>query len=189
MVTWRRARPVDRLEATARPMAGTSKATSVNRGAVDCTPMRVKAMSPSFVRYTPDIEAVDPGFDENLRIVIARTEQYIAQSVTTEGTGRAVRDAHAKGYGLIRGEVEILDQLPAEYAQGIYAIPGTHDALIRFSNGSSTCWPERRRRCTSPRLRAIERLRRTGSAASRAPGSMVSWQSVSTRPIAPGNAR
>ena len=93
-------------------------------------------MSPSFVRYTPDIEAVDPGFDENLRIVIARTEQYIAQSVTTEGTGRAVRDAHAKGYGLIRGEVEILDQLPAEYAQGIYAIPGTHDALIRFSNGS-----------------------------------------------------
>src|SRR4029077_5225481 len=45
------------------------------------------------------------------------------------------------------------------------------------------------RRCPSPRLRAIERLRRTGSAASRAPGSMVSWQSVSTRPIAPGNAR
>ena len=57
------------------------------------------------------------------------------------------------------------------------------------ANGSSTCWPARRRRCTSHRLRAIERLRRTGSAASRAPGSMVSWQSVSTRPIAPGNAR
>jgi hypothetical protein len=98
--------------------------------------MRVKAMSPSFVRYTPDIEAADPEFDENLQIVIGRTEQYISQSVTTEGTGRAVRDAHAKGYGLVRGEVEILDQLPAEYAQGIYAMPGKHDALIRFSNGS-----------------------------------------------------
>jgi hypothetical protein len=93
-------------------------------------------MSPPFVKYTPDIETADPGFDENLRIVIRRTEQYIAQSVTTEGTGRAVRDAHAKGYGLVRGEVEILDQLPAEYAQGIYATPGRHDALIRFSNGS-----------------------------------------------------
>jgi hemoglobin-like flavoprotein len=100
------------------------------------TPMRVKLMSPSFVKYTPDIEAVDPGFEENLQLVIGRTEQYIAQSVTTEGTGRAVRDAHAKGYGLIRGEVEILDQVPAEYAQGIYATPGKHDALIRFSNGS-----------------------------------------------------
>src|SRR5262249_35727740 len=40
------------------------------------------------------------------------------------------------------------------------------------ANGSSTCWPTRRRRCTSHRLRAIERLRRTGSTASRAPGSM-----------------
>jgi hypothetical protein len=93
-------------------------------------------MSPSFVKYTPDIETADPGFDESLRLVIGRTEQYIAQSVTSEGTGRAVRDAHAKGYGLVRGEVEILGQLPAEYAQGIYATPGRHDALIRFSNGS-----------------------------------------------------
>src|SRR6516165_10934788 len=89
-----------------------------------------------FIKYSPDVETADPGFDENLQTVIAKTEAYITQSVTTEGTGRAVRDAHAKGYGLIRGEVEILDQLPAEYAQGIYAIPGTHDALIRFSNGS-----------------------------------------------------
>jgi hypothetical protein len=96
----------------------------------------MKAMSPSFIKYTADIEAVDPGFEENLGIVIRRTEQYIAQSATTEGTGRAVRDAHAKGYGLVRGEVEILGQLPAEYAQGIYATPGMHDALIRFSNGS-----------------------------------------------------
>ena len=93
-------------------------------------------MSSPFIKYTPNIEAVDPGFEENLQIVIGRTEQYIAQSVTAEGTGHAVRDAHAKGYGLVRGEVEILDQLPAEYAQGIYATSGKHDALIRFSNGS-----------------------------------------------------
>jgi hypothetical protein len=93
-------------------------------------------MPPSFVKYTPDIEAADPGFEENLRTVIRRTEQYITRSVTTEGTGRAVRDAHAKGYGLVRGEVEIFDQLPAEYAQGIYATSGKRDALIRFSNGS-----------------------------------------------------
>ena len=93
-------------------------------------------MSTRFVKYTPDIETADPGFDQNLQTVIAKTERYIARSVTTEGTGRAVRDAHAKGYGLVRAEVEILDQLPAEYAQGIYATPGRHDALIRFSNGS-----------------------------------------------------
>jgi hypothetical protein len=93
-------------------------------------------MSTPFVKYTPDIEAADPRFDETLQTVIAKTERYIAGSVTTEGTGRAVRDAHAKGYGLVRAEVEILDRLPDEYAQGIYAKPGRHDALIRFSNGS-----------------------------------------------------
>jgi hypothetical protein len=98
--------------------------------------IRVAQMPMPFVKYTPDIETADPRFDQNLQTVIAKTERYIAQSVTTEGTGRAVRDAHAKGYGLVRGEVEILDQLPAEYAQGIYAKPGRHDALIRFSNGS-----------------------------------------------------
>ena len=57
------------------------------------------------------------------------------------------------------------------------------------ANGSSRCWPVQHRRCTSHRLRAIERLRRTGSAASRVRGSMVSWQSVWTRLTAPGNAR
>ena len=93
-------------------------------------------MSTPFIKYTPDIESADPRFDESLRTVIGKTERYIAQSVTAEGTGRAVRDAHAKGYGLVRGEVEILDQLPAEYAQGIYATPGKHDTLVRFSNGS-----------------------------------------------------
>jgi hypothetical protein len=93
-------------------------------------------MPTPFIKYTPDIEIADPRFDETLQTVIAKTEQYIARSVTTEGTGRAVRDAHAKGYGLVRAEVDILDRLPAEYAQGIYAEPGRHDAVIRFSNGS-----------------------------------------------------
>jgi len=93
-------------------------------------------MPARFIPYTPDVEVPDPQFDQNLQTVIGKSEEYIAESVTAEGTGRAVRDAHAKGYGLVRGEVEILGGLPAEYAQGIYATPGKHDALIRFSNGS-----------------------------------------------------
>ncbi len=99
-------------------------------------------MSTQFVRYTPDIEATDPYFDENLQIVISKLGEYIAGSVTTEGTGRAVRDAHAKGYGVVKAEVEILGQLPAEYAQGIYAVPGKHGALIRFSNGQPHAGPD-----------------------------------------------
>ncbi|MET8629646.1 catalase family protein [Kitasatospora sp. NPDC004669] len=93
-------------------------------------------MPSRFVPYTTDVEIAEPGFAEHVQTVIARMERYITESVSAEGTGQAVRDAHAKGYGLVRGEVEILDGLPAEYAQGIYARPGRHDALVRFSNGS-----------------------------------------------------
>ncbi|SBW17981.1 catalase family protein [Protofrankia symbiont of Coriaria ruscifolia] len=93
-------------------------------------------MAAQFVPYTPDVEDDDPHFDQNLQTVIEKTENYITESLKAGNTGRALRDAHAKGYGLVRGQVEILAGLPPEYAQGIYATPGTHDALIRFSNGS-----------------------------------------------------
>ncbi|MEU2621446.1 catalase family protein [Streptomyces sp. NPDC007157] len=93
-------------------------------------------MATKFVRYTPDVETDDPQFDKNLQIAMRDSGRFVADSVTAEGTGQAVRSAHAKGYALVRAEVDILDQLPAEYAQGIYATPGRHDALIRFSNGS-----------------------------------------------------
>ena len=60
----------------------------------------------------------------------------------TEGTGRAVRGAHAKTFGVVRAEVEILDDVPAAYAQGIYAKPGRHGALIRFSSASNHLGPD-----------------------------------------------
>jgi hypothetical protein len=94
-------------------------------------------MATEFVRYAPDVEADDPHFEENLQASVAITEQYVTESLKAEGMGLAVRAAHAKGYGLVKAEVEILGELPAEYAQGIYATPGRHDALIRFSNGSA----------------------------------------------------
>ena len=93
-------------------------------------------MPQDFVKYSPDVERADPDFDENLQTVIEATKKYIEGSVKSEGLNTAVRDAHAKGYGLVRAEVEILGGLAPEYAQGIYAHPGRHEALIRFSNGS-----------------------------------------------------
>ncbi|HVG00841.1 MAG TPA: catalase family protein [Chloroflexia bacterium] len=93
-------------------------------------------MPQGFVKYSPAIEQPEPDFDKGLQTAIAATKGYIEDSVESEGLNRAVRDAHAKGYGLARAEVEILGGLAPEYAQGIYARPGRHEALIRFSNGS-----------------------------------------------------
>ncbi|MFF7468281.1 catalase family protein, partial [Streptomyces sp. NPDC008092] len=66
----------------------------------------------------------------------------VGESPEKEGGGRAVRGAHAKTFGVVRAEVEILSEVPAAYAQGIYAKPGRHDALIRFSSSSNHLGPD-----------------------------------------------
>ena len=88
------------------------------------------------------IDSLSPTFAEDLETVIKGVEHYVSASVTTEGTRHAVRFAHAKAYGFVKGELEILDGLPTEYAQGIYAPPGKHagqtgpeSLLPRLSDG------------------------------------------------------
>jgi hypothetical protein len=93
-------------------------------------------MSPEFVRYASDIETIDPHFDETLAQIIDFVEKKGRESPRTKGAGRAVRAAHAKSFGLVKAEVEILPDVPAAYAQGIYAKRGRHGALIRFSSTS-----------------------------------------------------
>jgi hypothetical protein len=93
-------------------------------------------MSLEFVRYAPEIETIDPHLDELLAQIIEFVEKKGSESPRTEGAGRAVRAAHAKSFGLVKAEVEILADVPAAYAQGIYAKPGRHGALIRFSSTS-----------------------------------------------------
>jgi hypothetical protein len=93
-------------------------------------------MAPDFVRYTADLETIAPDIEELLPQVIEFWKKKGRESPTTEGTGRAVRGAHAKSFGLVKAEVQILHNVPEAYAQGIYAKPGRHGALMRFSSSS-----------------------------------------------------
>ena len=94
-------------------------------------------MNQTFVGYNPDVEQPEPDFERTLQAVLDGMKQHMGGSREAEGIGRMVRDAHATGYGLAQGEVEILRGLPDAYAQGIYAKPGRHEALVRFSNGTN----------------------------------------------------
>src|ERR1041385_3588081 len=94
-------------------------------------------MTQNFVRYSPDVEQIEPAFEQTLQQVLDDMKQHMRGSVETEGIGLMVRNAHAKGYGLARAEFEILSGMPNEYAQGIYAKPGRHEAMVRFSNGTN----------------------------------------------------
>jgi hypothetical protein len=99
-------------------------------------------MSPPFVRYTPEIETIDPNIEEYMARIIAFWEKTVRESPTREGAGHALRGAHAKALGVVKAEVEILDDVPARYAQGIYAKPGRHGALIRFSSANNHLGPD-----------------------------------------------
>src|SRR5882724_1067677 len=96
-----------------------------------------RSTTQNFVRYSRDVEQMEPDFERSLQAVLDDMKQHMRGSLKTEGIGLVVRNAHAKGYGLARGEFEILSGLPSEYAQGIYATPGRHEAMIRFSNGTN----------------------------------------------------
>ena len=98
-------------------------------------------MPPDFVRYTPEIETLDPNLDRLMEQIIGFWERKVRESPVAEGSGRAVRGAHAKTFGVVKAEVQILRNVPSAYAQGIYATPGRHGALIRFSSASNHLGP------------------------------------------------
>jgi hypothetical protein len=92
---------------------------------------------------TPGVERDDLNFDESLQKVLETMRRNMEGSVKADGVGRAMREAHAKGCGLARGEVEILEGLTDAYAQGIYRKPARHEAMVRFSNGVGHLGPDR----------------------------------------------
>ena len=94
-------------------------------------------MSLDFVRYRPDIETIDPDLDRLLEQIVGFWEKKVRESPVVEGSGRAVRGAHAKTFGVVKAEVQILGNVPPAYAQGIYGKPGRHGALIRYSSASN----------------------------------------------------
>src|SRR5215470_19753488 len=94
-------------------------------------------MPQDFVRYMPQIENIDPDLDRLLEQIITFWEKKVRESPVAEGSGRALRGAHAKTFGVVKAEVQILRNVPQAYAQGIYARPGRHNALIRFSSASN----------------------------------------------------
>ena len=87
-----------------------------------------------YVRYSPSIEEVGTAENETFRKI---AETFRAQSETVAGqeSGHAVRASHAKSTGLLMGEFVVYDDLPPELAQGLFAVPGRYDVLVRMAQG------------------------------------------------------
>lgn len=99
------------------------------------TPATGLGRPPSPVLYTPDVERVPP--DEPQTIAMIGEMMARMADAVREKHGEAMRATHAKATGLVTGTLEVLDGLPPELAQGLFARPGRYDALVRYSQGPS----------------------------------------------------
>ena len=73
--------------------------------------------------YTP----VDEGQVRKIRLV-----SLLAMALRT---GLHRRGQHPKPHGCVRARFEVRADIPADCKVGLFAHPGTYDALVRFSNG------------------------------------------------------
>src|SRR5512141_3466053 len=84
-------------------------------------------------------ETIPP--DEEARLV-RYAEQLRDLARRRASGGRPARALHTKGNAGVRAELTVLPDLPDHARQGLFASPGTYQALVRYSNGSNVRQPD-----------------------------------------------
>jgi hypothetical protein len=88
----------------------------------------------SSLRYLPyddDVETIPPDEDYTVQEItasLARVSQTLARRYE-----HAVRPSHGKSYGLLKGTLTVLPDLPEPLAQGLFAVPCTYPLVARLS--------------------------------------------------------
>ncbi len=123
---------------------------------------RLSAMSqpllfePSYEVLLPDEAEVEAGLRDAMLDISQRTFAT---------TGRGWRSVHAKSHGVVTGAFEVLPDLPAPFAQGVFARSGRYPMVMRFSTTPGDVLDDR---VSTPRGIGLKIL---GVAGERLPGS------------------
>lgn len=89
-------------------------------------------MDIDYVRWSPDLEVRQP---DEARLTDEIVSQMGAANLAAFDRHRhAIRDAHAKSHGFLKGRLRVHDDLPAHLRQGIFAEPATYDVIARLSS-------------------------------------------------------
>lgn len=86
----------------------------------------------SYVRYADGVEEIQPNEDQLTDETVASMARL--NRFMFEKHRHAVRDAHAKSHGVLRGELHIYDNLPEHLAQGVFREARTYPVIIRLSS-------------------------------------------------------
>ena len=123
--------------------------------------MTVEPSNP--VRYSTSVE--HPEADEAKSAASVNDSLMSIAEITSKDYGHAVRSVHAKAHGLVRGRLEIVEGLSPLLAQGLFATPGSYDAVMRISTAPGDILEDS---ISSPRGVALKIIGVTGD---RLPGS------------------
>ena len=93
--------------------------------------IRRRCVAELYVRYSPDLERPDPQEAE----LTAEILEIMARSNRRafDRHRHAVRDAHAKSHGFLKGEV-VVPELPQHLRQGMFSRPAVYPVVIRLSS-------------------------------------------------------
>ena len=83
------------------------------------------------VRFTPEMEV--PEANEAATLAGLNETLGTISQTTFEHSGHGWRGVHAKGHGLLRGELIVLGNLPPHLAQGMFARSARYPVAMRFS--------------------------------------------------------
>ena len=90
-------------------------------------------MSPANpVRYNPSLEKLEAAEAETAES-LRKTMRHITEKTYANDGEHAMRSVHAKNDGVLKGKIQVLDNLPPVLAQGAFAKPGTFDVVMRLS--------------------------------------------------------
>ena len=83
------------------------------------------------VRFDPSQERAEKD-EAKTTAELIETLRHIAEK-TFADSGHALRAVHAKSHGVVRGELQVLEGLPAHLAQGLFATPKRYPVVMRLS--------------------------------------------------------
>ena len=92
------------------------------------------------VRFSPALEEIKPDEGETIAGLNEAFDQVL--TTTAKDYGQGVRAVHAKAHGILAGTLTVLPGLPAELAQGMFAVPGEHRCLLRLSTNAGDILPD-----------------------------------------------
>jgi hypothetical protein len=94
----------------------------------------------SYVRYADGVEEIQPNEDQLGDETVASMARVAR--LMFEKNRHAIRDAHAKSHGILRGELHVYPNLPEHLAQGMFQEAKTYPVIIRLSTSPGAIEPD-----------------------------------------------